>query len=82
MTYAVTVDKVMTRAVQLGRFCQHCLCEFASEIGAKACCTACNNLRIALELPEHGNVRPREDELNVAAHINQARKRKAKRNSE
>lgn len=81
MTYRVTVDRAMERGVAMGRYCQHCGCEFATEIGAKASCTTCNNERSEAGLPAHSNVRPREDELNVAAIINAARKRKAKRNA-
>jgi hypothetical protein len=79
MTYRVTVDRAMERGVAMGRFCVHCGCEFATETGAKASCTTCNNERQEAGLPAHSNVRPREDELNVAAIINAARKRKAKR---
>ena len=81
MTYLVTTDAAMERGVQLGRYCQHCGCEFATETGAKASCTTCNNERSEAGLPPHANVRPREDELNVAAIINHARKRKARRAS-
>lgn len=79
MGYAVTVDKVMARAVAMGGYCEHCLAQFSSEVGVKACCTTCNNERSEAGLKPHANVRPREDELNVAAHINQARAKKARK---
>lgn len=82
MTYRVTVDRAMERGVAMGRYCQHCGAEFSTETGAKASCTTCNNERREAGLPAHTNVRPREDELNVAAIINHARKRKAKRNAQ
>jgi hypothetical protein len=81
MTHLVTVDRAMQRGVAMGRYCQHCGCEFATETGAKASCTTCNNERVEANLPPHSNVRPREDELNVAAHMNQARKRRERKQS-
>lgn len=59
MTYRVTVDRAMERGVAMGRYCQHCGCEFSTEIGAKASCTTCNNERSEAGLPAHSNVRPR-----------------------